>query len=108
MKVPVPCLVAPNHRSQFDPHMVRRGVRGSLEMYACEIPEVDLTKFLVQPEYKQEVKAEMETPKVEAFKEEMKQEVQVFKCDQCPKEFNSSRAIRMHKMSGHKKEKVGV
>lgn len=94
-KIPEPVLVAPNQKSDFNPHKARRTVRGSLEFEKCEIPVVDLRTeaekvALVQP--------------VIVAKPVIQKEV--FKCDQCPKEYDKKNSLRLHVLHGHKKEKV--
>lgn len=42
LRVPEPALVAPDQKSGFNPHIARRTVRGSLELFPTEIPVVDL------------------------------------------------------------------
>ncbi|HEX9504277.1 MAG TPA: hypothetical protein VF974_08255 [Patescibacteria group bacterium] len=37
-----PCIVAPDQKSEFNPHMAKRSVRGGLEFHPCDIPVIDL------------------------------------------------------------------
>lgn len=113
-RIPVPVLVAPDQKSQFNPHMPRRTPRGSLELIPSDIPVVDLripvietvsasapvsTAVLVAPV----------TPVVSVpapIVEEKKAEV--FKCEKCDKVFDKKRALFMHDVRGHKKEVAKV
>lgn len=110
-RVPKPALVAPNQKSEFNPHIAKRTVRGSLELQSCEIPEI----ILPQLEKKVEVITTSNAQAViiheniiPAKKQRARKPDGVFKCDECPKVFTREQAIRMHKTMRHKKIEVPV
>ena len=114
-KVPEPVLVAPNHKSSFDPHAARRTVRGSLELYKTEIPVVNLTP--VQPTIITTTSNVIQEPikpmiviQKNGRKARKPEELGNFKCEVegCPKEFTKKSALRMHLISGHKKKEAPI
>lgn len=113
-RIPAPVLVAPNHLSAFDPHAVRRTVRGSLELYKAEIPHVDLTRPYIEPiTPRAEIQAPVILTAAAASVAPTPQPVVapsivMHKCD-CGKEFSKEQGLRMHKMKAHPKQiPVGV
>lgn len=104
-KVAVPVVVAPDHKSMFNPHEARRSARGSLELRPCEIPEVDLR---IIPSAQTQTVISVPQPAVIVQPIiTLPTEPQAVKlaCDQCPKVFTKDRALKMHKIAAHKKVK---
>lgn len=111
-RIPAPVLVAPNHTSMFNPHSVRKTVRGSIELIKADIPDVDLRKPYIEP-----VVAKVEIqPSVAATAlsivpnhNQTPQPVvdRIFKCN-CGKQFNKEQGLRMHKTKAHSKQPAGV
>lgn len=110
-RIPAPALVAPNHLAAFDPHAVRKTVRGSLELFKSEIPNVDLTRPYIEPiAPRAEVQAPVIATAVAAPVAPQPVAVQapvIHKCD-CGKQFDKEQGLRMHKMKAHPKQPVGV
>lgn len=107
-KIPVPVLVAPDHKSAFNPHAVRRTVRGSLEFFTSDIPEVDLrvpTTQTITLANAPPPTVEMKPPLMEVKAATVPlPPAEVFNCDQCEKQFLKKQALVMHKRAGHKVE----
>lgn len=124
MPVPKPVMVAPDHKSAFDPHAARRSVRGSLEIYRSEIPNVDLR---IIPSVEVMPTATMQPTLVtttavgippvvvaspvmaKPSNADIKPTGETYSCEQCPKVFDKKQALKMHVTVKHKiKEPVGV
>ena len=101
-KVPEPVMMAPNHKSIFDPHIGRRGSRGSLEIGRTTVPDVDLRTTIEEVIPKVEVKPIILPPTIEVKPEEKKP---LFKCE-CGKEFSYKGPFMSHKRVH--KVKIGV
>lgn len=119
-KVPQPVLVAPNHKDNFNPHAVRKTVRGSLELYKSEIPVVDLRTVKEEPaailvSYPTTAGTGNttvtinQTPQPPITAPTLAAE---FQCDQCDKKYAVKQHLTMHKMGKHrvrkKAEPIGV
>ncbi len=110
-KVPVPIIVAPDHKSGFSPHVARRSARGSLELAATDtIPEVDLRIIPTVTETINTTPPAVITQTIPQPVVPAKEPEPAFPCDKCPKTFFKKQALSMHKMKMHsaKKEIVGV
>jgi hypothetical protein len=103
--IPKPVLCAPNHRSEFSPHAVKRTVRGSMEMHPAEVPVIDVRESLTSriPETKIEPQIEKSTTLV---KEDPVKEQEVFPCKKCGEKFPEMRFLKGHYLRGHKKELI--
>lgn len=117
-RIPLPVLVAPNHLSAFDPHAVRRTVRGSLEFYRSEIPHVDLMRpepiFVPatvnrqpQPTVAVAATTTETVASIQAPQPLVTPSPVVYKCE-CGKPFGKEQGLRMHKMKAHPKQPAGV
>ncbi len=105
-KIPVPVLVAPDHKSPFNPHAVRRTVRGSIELYTADIPEVDLRTPVIETVTQAASPAPaVIVPPLMQVKTQVAPmtTAEIFNCDQCDKQFLKKQALAMHKVAGHKK-----
>lgn len=105
--VPKPVLVAPNQKSEFNPHEARRTTRGSLEFRPAEVPMIDLgireETTLVIPSSVSMTTSQ--SASVVLTEEKPKKEPkEVFKCDECDKKFKKDGFLRLHKLRGHPKE----
>jgi len=102
--IPKPVLVAPNQKSDFNPHLARRTVRGSLELTPSEIPDVDLrtpeTILVSQPAPTEAlaVAAPVEKPAPPAPLH------QAVVCPECRKSIKSGAGLRLHMGLVHKKK----
>jgi hypothetical protein len=110
-KVPEPVMMAPNHKSDFNPTIGRRSVRGSMEFASnVEVPDVDLRATV---EEAVPVPKVVPAPVIVAPVVEKKEEVDArstvkARCEECKLDFKSKGIYAIH-MKKHKvKEKVGV
>lgn len=116
--VPKPVIMAPDHKSAFNPHACRKTMRGSLEFYSCEIPDIDLREPVLA-KVETATAAPMAPVIVQAPSIPVIQPVKVaqippavFPCPEsgCSKVFSKAQALRMHsmKMHGVRKQPAGV
>lgn len=97
--VPKPVLVAPDHKSAYNPHEARRTVRGSLELRPVDgIPVVDLRR---PDQVQQEQPVREVTVLVRPEQAQAAPIVSALSCKQCTKTFEKQQALRMHVMKAH-------
>ena len=102
-KVPVPVLVAPDHKSSFSPHISMKNPRGALELFPAEIPVVDLRKEEPKPVEIEDPKPIVSRPVIEQVKVVPDK---VFLCSGCNKEFKNDLGLEIHNRRMHKGKKV--
>jgi hypothetical protein len=118
-KVPKPVLCAPNHKSDFSPHEVRKTIRGSLELRPTEVPMVDLRQSLVGPRVEVAPPVVIPKPVVEQKEEKVTvsvednkktEELKIWQCKKCDQKFTELGKLRGHNLRGHKeiREKIEV
>lgn len=110
-RIPQPVIVAPNHLSQFDPHASRKTVRGSVEFFKADIPNVDLRR--PEPIFVPAPTVVVQAPVVATAPAAPQQVVvpppaTVYACEECQKPFDKEQGLRMHKMKSHPKQAVAV
>lgn len=99
-RLPVPVVCAKDERSAFETYRPRRTANNSLEFVPAPVPEVDLTRYTVasQPTVAQ-VQPPILPPVVNvptpSTSSELPQAVS-FVCNECPREFKSQLALKIH------------
>ena len=94
-KVPVPVMVAADHKMAFSPHVARRSARGSLELAATQdTPDVDL-RIIPTEQAATTTQSTASTIIVNQVPPvaPVTQEAQTFACTQCPKVFTKKQAL---------------
>lgn len=106
--IPKPVLCAPNQKSEFSPHEVKRNSRGSLELRPAEVPEIDVTKSFTSRVEEKPIEPQVEK-KVTVEKEDNPEESKVWECKKCGTNFTDLKLYRGHNLRCKKVvEKVEV
>lgn len=110
-KMPEAVVVAKDQKSEFKTFLPRRGkTLSSLELVVMDVPVVDLsTPIITAPiTVSSTTVLTIPTNPEPPPPEPEKKGDNIFKCDVCAKEFDKPRALSMHKVGAHRREKVEV
>lgn len=117
-KMPEAVQVAKDQKSEFKTFLARRGkTLSSLEMVEMDVPIVDLrTKVLTEgtitiassPELTLKTVITVPVNPAPPTPEPPKNGDVIYTCDVCQKVFDKPRALSMHKLGAHRREKVKV
>lgn len=117
-KMPEPVQVAIDQKTPFKTVLAKRGrTLSSIEMIEMDVPIIDLRTQIITPtsttsmspnvaEVLKTVITVPADPKPPT--QEEKKDENLYKCQDCNKEFEKAQALRMHRTKMHPKEKVKV
>lgn len=96
-RLPIPVVCAKDERSAFETYRPRRTQNNSLEFITAPIPEVDLTRYQMPapPPAPPSMPAPISPPAVVSTS--LGEQAVSFVCSECPREFKSQLALKIHR-----------
>jgi len=105
-QVPQPVVCAKDEHSPFETYAPKRLSTGSLVFEPAQVPDVDLRPYIAAKQPVSVTIASTLPAKFVQQEEQKKVTEEKFSCEACDKVFTKPKALTMHKMKAHKKEKV--